>query len=277
LTPEYGVDVVLTSAVPQPGVSEATVPAAERNGRLDGKVCLISGAASGIGRGTAEVFAAEGARLLLTDINEAGLRSVAEELGDSVEAQVVADVADEGAVAALYADVVAPLGRLDGLVTAHGLLDLEDNLLEDHKTEVFDRVVRINLYGSYFLARGAIGPMKASGRASIVLISSLAALRSLGGSVAYGVTKGALNTLAKTISGQYARDGIRCNAVCPGAIETPMLDRMREKYGSEPPANHVGHTGQPHDVARLAAFLCSNESGYITASVQTVDGGLAQH
>jgi NAD(P)-dependent dehydrogenase (short-subunit alcohol dehydrogenase family) len=250
--------------------------AAERNGRLDGKICLVSGAASGIGRGTAEVFATEGARLVLTDIDEAGLRSVAEELGDRVEAHVVADVSSEEAVAALYADAIAPLGRLDGLVCAHGLLDLEDGPLEDHKTETFDRTLRVNLYGCYFLARGAIGPMKAADSASIVFISSLAALRTPS-SIAYGATKGALNAMGKTISGQYARDGIRCNVICPGAIETPMLDRMRAKHRREPPDNHVGHTGQPCDVGHLAAFLCSDESAYITAAVQTVDGGLAQH
>jgi 3alpha(or 20beta)-hydroxysteroid dehydrogenase len=250
--------------------------AEQRTGRLGGKICLVSGAASGIGRGIAEIFAAEGARLVLSDIDEGGLRAVAEQLGGSVEAHVPADVSSEEAVGALYSSAVEPLGRLDGLVCAHGLLDLDDGPLEHHKTETFDRTLRVNLYGCYFLARGAIPFMKASDSAAIVFISSLAALRTPS-SIAYGATKGALNAMGKTISGQYARDGIRCNVICPGAIETPMLDRMRAKHQREPPDNHVGHTGQPRDVGHLAAFLCSDDSAYITAAVQTVDGGLAQH
>jgi NAD(P)-dependent dehydrogenase (short-subunit alcohol dehydrogenase family) len=162
-------------------------------------------------------------------------------------------------------------------VCSHGHLDLEDGPLETHRTEVFNRTLAINLHGCYFTARAAIPWLKAAGGGSIVLVSSLAALRTPS-SIAYGATKGALNAMAKTISGQYAAEGIRCNVICPGAIDTPMLQRARAKHGRETLAtNHARRIGKPHDVGFLAAFLCPDESAFITATVQTVDGGSAQH
>jgi NAD(P)-dependent dehydrogenase (short-subunit alcohol dehydrogenase family) len=253
--------------------------AADGAGGLEGKVCLVTGAASGIGQGTARVFAAEGARLVLVDVNADGLTATARELGPAVEASHAADLSDEPSVAAFFEQAVAPLGRLDGLVCAHGFLDLADGFLESHETAVFERTLGINLYSCYFMTREAIPWMKAAGRGSIVLISSLAALRTPS-SIAYGATKGALNAMGKTISGQYAGSGIRCNVICPGAIQTPMLDRVQSRRASGKPAgsgSHIGHAGEPEDVGNLAAFLCSDRSGYITATVQTVDGGVAQH
>jgi NAD(P)-dependent dehydrogenase (short-subunit alcohol dehydrogenase family) len=244
---------------------------------------LITGAASGIGRGTAQVFAAQGARLVVTDVNGPALKTLAGQLGDSVVAWQETDVSDEAAVARLFEDAVAPLGRLDGVVCAHGILDLEDGLLEHHSTAVFERTLRVNLFGDYFVARGAIPWLRAAGRGSIVLISSLAALRTPS-SIGYGASKGAINAMAKTISGQYAREGIRCNVICPGSIETPMFARANAKHASGKGASrdlgsmgHMGRIGQPEDIGYAAAFLVSDESGFVTATVQVVDGGVAQH
>jgi len=251
--------------------------------RLSDKTFLITGAASGIGRATAEIFAAQGARLVVTDINALGLQSLADGLGESVVAAQPTDVSDEAAVAKLYEDAVAPLGRLDGVVCAQGIVDLEDGRLEDHRTEIFERVLRINLFGDYFIVRGAIPWLRAAGRGSIVLISSNAALRTPS-SIAYGASKGAINALSKTISGQYAKEGIRCNVVCPGSIDTPMLKLANAKHGAgaETPTDlatlgHMRRIGQPEEVGYAAAFLCSDESSFITATVQVVDGGVAQH
>jgi len=244
--------------------------------RLTGKTCLITGAASGIGRGTAQVFAESGAQLVLTDINSDGLSGVADELGKSVAMQLPVDIASEDAVASLLNEVGESVGSLDAVVCSHGYLDLEDGPLESHKTDVFDRTVAINLRGTYFTVRGAIPLLMAAGGGSIVLMSSLAALRTPS-SIAYGATKGALNAMGKTISGQYGSDGIRCNVICPGPIQTPMMEKAMSKHNMEPPATHLGRIGQPREVGFLAAFLCSDESSYITATVQTVDGGLAQH
>jgi NAD(P)-dependent dehydrogenase (short-subunit alcohol dehydrogenase family) len=253
--------------------------------RLRDKTVLITGAASGIGRGTARVFAAQGARLVVTDVNGAALKTLADELGDSVVAWQEADVSDEAAVARLFEDAVAPLGRLDGVVCSHGILDLEDGLLENHATGVFERTLRVNLFGDYFVVRGAIPWLKEAGRGSIVLISSLASLRTPS-SIAYGASKGAINAMAKTISGQYARHGIRCNVVCPGSIETPMFQRASAKHAggtATTPSRdlatmgHMGRIGQPEDIGYAAAFLVSDESGFITATVQVVDGGVGQH
>jgi len=244
--------------------------------RLKGKTCLVTGAASGIGRGVAQVFAAQGAQVVLTDIAADGLAETVAELGESVVADHVADLSKEEAVTELFDQKIAPLKKLDGVVCAHGLLDLNDGKLEDHQTEVFERTLRINLFSCYFTTRASIPFLRASGCASIVLISSLAALRTPS-AIAYGATKGALNAMAKTISGQYAASGIRCNVICPGSIETPMLMKFREARGAEPPQNHVKRIGEPHDIGYAAAFLCSDESSYITATVQVVDGGLAQH
>jgi len=245
--------------------------------RLRGKVCLITGAASGIGRGTAEVFVAQGAQVLLADLNAEGLAETAAQLGDSVAGQRPVDLSSEDGVAEYFDQLVAPLGRLDALVCSHGYLDLDDGLLESHRTEIFDRTLAINLRGCYFSARAAIPWMKAAGGGSIVLVSSLAALRTPS-SIAYGASKGALNAMGKTISGQYAAEGIRCNVICPGAIETPMLKRAWAKRpNTDPPPSHMNRVGHPFDIGYQAAFLCSDEAGFITAEVHVVDGGSAQH
>jgi len=248
--------------------------------RLHGKVCLITGAASGIGRATAEVFADQGARLVLTDIDRPGLEALVGTLGDSVVGWQDTDVSAEAAVAQLYEGTVAPLGRLDGVVCAHGIVDRGDGRLEDHTTAVFERVLRVNLFGGYFIARGAIPWLRAASGGSIVLISSNAALRTPS-SIAYGASKGGLNAMSKAISGQYAREGIRCNVISPGSIETPMFHQANAKRDGTPADFHtIGHMrriGQPEEVGYAAAFLCSDESSFITATVHVVDGGVAQH
>jgi NAD(P)-dependent dehydrogenase (short-subunit alcohol dehydrogenase family) len=260
-------------------------PLIDPSARLRGKTVLITGAASGIGRGTAQVFAAQGARLVVTDVNGAGLKALADELGDAVAAWQETDVSDEVAVGRLFEDAVAPLGRLDGVVCAHGILDPADGLLENHATEVFERTLRVNLFGDYVVVRGAIPWLKAAGRGSIVLISSLASLRTPS-SIAYGASKGAINAMAKTISGQYARQGIRCNVICPGSIETPMFERASAALAGGRAAGpardlaamgHMRRIGRPEEVGYAAAFLVSDESGFITATVQVVDGGVGQH
>jgi NAD(P)-dependent dehydrogenase (short-subunit alcohol dehydrogenase family) len=255
----------------------STTEMIDQSKRLKGKTCLVTGAASGIGKGTAEVLAAQGARVVLADLNGDGLAETAVVLGESTAGHASVDLSDEAAVTSFFDDVVAPLGALDAVVCAHGYLDLDDGLLESHQTEIFDNTLNINLRGVYFVTRASIPWLKAAGSGSIVLVSSLAALRTPS-SIAYGASKGALNAMGKTISGQYAAEGIRCNVICPGAIDTPMLQRaMAKRNNAEPPNNHARRIGIPYDVGYLAAFLCSEESGFITATVHTVDGGVAQH
>jgi NAD(P)-dependent dehydrogenase (short-subunit alcohol dehydrogenase family) len=239
--------------------------------------CLVTGAASGIGRSTAQVFAAEGAALVLTDIDAEGLAETVADLGESVAGHHTTDLSSEERVGELFERAVSPQGKLDGLVCCHGLNDFEDGLLEGHSTEVFDRTMATNLRSCYLLARESIPFMKAAGGGSIVLISSSASLVTPASTVAYTASKGAVNSMGKAISGQYAADGIRCNVICPGLIRTPMFERFAAKRGIAPPTNHMERIGDPRDIGHAAAFLCSRDSAYITATIQAVDGGLTQH
>lgn len=238
-------------------------------GRLEGKVCLITGAARGQGAVEAKLFAEEGARVWLADV-----------LDEEGEAMALAckgtyrhlDVRDADAWAALVGELVATEGRLDVLVNNAGIF--RANRLESTSVEEFQDVMAVNCLGVFLGMRAVAEAMTASGGGSIVNISSLAGLQAATGAFAYGTSKWAVRGMTKNAAVELARRGVRVNSIHPGLIETDMLEQIqfdRERMTRRVP---LGRTADAREVATLALFLASDDSSYSTGSEFIVDGGL---
>ena len=242
--------------------------------RLEGKACLVTGAASGIGLATARAFAREGARVALLDVDAEGVRRAAAELGGTGFA---VDVADERAMA----DAFAAVGDLDVVVAAAGI-GLEGSL-EEVGPELFDRAVAVNLRGAYLTARLAIPRLRARGGGSLVFVSSNAGLVARAHDPVYCATKAAVVMLARSLALGLAADRIRVNAICPGPVDTPALwrgvapgGRTEAEAGllaSVPLGRALGRVATAEEVADAAVFLVSDEASYVTGAALPVDGG----
>ena len=244
--------------------------------RLEGKVALISGGARGMGAAEARIFAAEGASVVIGDIlEEEGNRveaEIAESGGEAVF--VTLDVTSEADWQAAVDTAVERFGKLDILVNNAGIWDR--GKVEEQSSESWDRVMNVNSKGVFLGTKAAIPAMREAGGGSIVNISSVAGLVGSAGSTAYNASKGAVRLLTKGTAIQYAAEGIRCNSVHPGPIETQMLaevypdDDMREERLTAIP---LGRLGQMEDVANGVLFLASDEASYMTGSELVIDGG----
>lgn len=244
--------------------------------RFEGRRALVTGGGSGIGLATARLLGSEGARLALLDRNEGRVARRAEELGS---AAVVADVADPGAVAgAVERAQVFLEGAPDLIVNAAGIYRFGPAL--ELGAEDWTEVLDINLRGSFLVAREAATRLRAAGvGGSVVNVASVAALVAdrVEPAAHYNASKAGVVALTKQLAVEWAVDGIRVNAVCPGPILTPMLRladdaEVAARYVEE----HVplGRFGRPEEVASVIAFLSSEEASYMTGSIVTVDGGL---
>jgi len=228
--------------------------------RFEGKVALVTGAASGIGKATADRLAEEGATVARVDLAP----------GTEYEC----DVADEAAVARVVADVVAKHGRLDVLCNVAGILRADHT--HELATEAFDRIMKVNLYGTFFMCRAAI-PHLLKTRGNIVNMSSTSALGSHPWMAAYAASKGGILSLTRTIAVEYVKQGLRANCVCPGGINTPLHGqfRMPKKAdmdllrGAIPMVPYVG----PEHAASVIAFLASDDARYINGEDIRADGG----
>ena len=244
--------------------------------RLEGKVALISGGARGMGAAEARTFAAEGASVVIGDIlEEEGSRveaEIAESGGEAVF--VTLDVTSEEDWQMAVDTAVERFGKLDILVNNAGIWDR--GKVEEQSSESWDRVMNVNSKGVFLGTKAAIPAMREAGGGSIVNISSVAGLVGSAGSTAYNASKGAVRLLTKGTAIQYAAEGIRCNSVHPGPIETQMLaevypdDDMREERLTAIP---LGRLGQMEDVANGVLFLASDEASYMTGSELVIDGG----
>ena len=244
--------------------------------RLEGKVALISGGARGMGAAEARIFAAEGASVVIGDIlEEEGNRveaEIAESGGEAVF--VTLDVTSEEDWQAAVDTAVERFGKLDILVNNAGIWDR--GKVEEQSSERWDRVMEVNSKGVFLGTKAAIPAMREAGGGSIVNISSVAGLIGSAGSTAYNASKGAVRLLTKGTAIQYAAEGIRCNSVHPGPIETQMLaevypdDDMRDERLTVIP---LGRLGQMDDVANGVLFLASDEASYMTGSELVIDGG----
>ena len=251
--------------------------------RFAGKTAIVTGAGSGIGRATSRLLAAGGAQVVVGDINLAGAEetvSIIESEGGSALAQWV-DVADEAAIAAM---VAAAVERFGGLQLLHNnaadvSIILRDIDVATMETEVWDRTMAVNLRGPMLGVKHALPHMIASGGGAIVSTSSAAGQFGDLSRVAYGVSKAGIESLTRYVATQYGKQGIRANAVAPGVVKTPAL------AANVPPAemvlyadNHVTPgMGEPDDIARVVAFLLSDDAAYVTGQVVNADGGLTMH
>lgn len=249
--------------------------------RLDGKAAIITGAASGMGAVAAKIFAREGARLTLCDLSPAGEEVATEIAAAGGEARFVqADVSDAGDAQRLARLAIEYYGRIDVLYNNAGIGPPDDAAIHELPEEVWDRVMDVNVRGMYLVCKFAIGAMlEHGGPASIVNTASIAGLtgNSTLPSTAYTVSKGAVMALTKQVAISYSANGIRCNAMCPGPIETPILTPFFEQPGIRDRFEQripLGRLGRPEDVANLALFLASEESSFITGALIVIDGGI---
>ncbi len=248
-------------------------------GRLDGKVAVITGAASGIGAATAKRFAAEGAAVVVGDLNEAGGRAVVEaclQTGGRAAFQAV-DVSREADVAALVRRAVDDYGRLDVLFNNAGLGGAIGPL-ESVSVDDWDRTQAVLLRGVFLGIKHAIVPMRAVGGGSIISTASIAGIRAGAGPHAYSAAKAAVINLTRTAAVELAKDSIRVNCICPGGIHTPLLS-SRFPGGAEgltpllAMLQPLPRAGYPEDIAAMALFLASDEAGFVTGASMVVDGG----
>ncbi len=240
--------------------------------RLKDKVALVTGAASGFGKGIAERFAEEGAKLVVADIDDDAGRAVADGIADAV--YVHADVADDAEVAGMIAAATDAFGRLDILVNNAGMPHVNQPMLEvDEAT--FDRLFAVNVKSLYLTARHAVPVFRQQGGGVFLNTASTAGLRPRPGLVWYNGSKGAVITLTKSMAVELAPDKIRVNALCPVAGDTPMLDAFLGKnpYEAFVATVPLGRLSTPLDIANSALFLCSDEAEFLTGVCLEVDGG----
>lgn len=248
--------------------------------RLEGKVALVTGAGSGIGKLTAETFAREGARVVVADVvDEAGRATVEGIRAAGGEAEYVhCDVSVAEEVEAMVAFTVGHFGKLDVMMNNAGIFHARDGSVIDTDEETWDRTIAINLKGVFLGSKYAVRAMLDSGGGSLINVASFVAL--MGAAVpqiAYTASKGGVLSMTREIAVEFARRGIRANALCPGPIETPLLAELL----ADPAARQrrlvhipIGRFGQGQEIANAALFLASDESSFMTGAALVVDGGI---
>jgi len=249
-------------------------------GRLDRKVCLITGAASGIGQASARLFAREGATVIVADIDLAAAAATAAEIGDGAAPEQV-DVTDEVLTSSLAKRVVDRHGRIDVLFNNAGIAGVGDIVETD--PALFDTVMRVNVRGVYLMSRAVVPFMIAQRSGSIINMSSCIADIGLARRISYAASKGAVLSMTKSMQVDLAPHGIRVNALLPGTILTPFVERyLRESYADREEGMRSirkrqlsDELGRPEDVAFAALYLASDESKFVMASGLVVDGGVS--
>jgi NAD(P)-dependent dehydrogenase (short-subunit alcohol dehydrogenase family) len=239
-------------------------------GRLDGKVCVVTGAAGGIGAATAQLFSSEGATVVGVDLTDS-------ELADE---SIVADVTDAEAIDELYAGVRRRHGRVDVLFNNAGISPPDDASVLDTSLDAWERVQNVNLKSIFLCCKYGIPHLLETGGGSVINTASFVAVMGAATSqISYTASKGGVLALSRELGVQFARQGVRVNALCPGPVNTPLL---RELFASDPEQAarrlvHVpmGRFADAREIAQGALFLASDDSSYVTASTFLVDGGLS--
>jgi NAD(P)-dependent dehydrogenase (short-subunit alcohol dehydrogenase family) len=249
---------------------------------LAGKVAVVTGGGSGIGRAIALSFAAHGATVAIFDASEAAARAVCEqaEPAGSIRPYLV-DVTDASAVERAFAALQKDCERLDVLVNNAGIAHV--GRLDNTSLDDFERVYQVNVRGAFLCARAALERMLAQGSGVILNMASIASLIGLEDRFAYSVSKGALLSMTRSIAVDYMTKGIRCNAICPARVHTPFVDgfvarnypgREAEMLAQLAAYQPLGRMGTPEEVALLALYLCSDAASFITGQAFPIDGGV---
>jgi dihydroanticapsin dehydrogenase len=250
-------------------------------GRLEGKACVVTGAGSGIGQAIAERFAEEGGKVLCIDVNGESALKTADNIAqkEGTAQAVTADVSDPKQVDAFVTQCVELYGQIDVLVNNAGVNI--PGVLHEVSDEVIDKTLNVNVKGSIYGCRAAIPHMLRNGGGAIVNISSVNGLVSEPFLAVYSASKGAVVMLTRGVALDYAKKGIRCNAICPGWVDTPinyahaeMLGGLEKVYASIDSFQPIGRPGEPREIAHLALFLASDEASFITGSIIAADGGM---
>jgi NAD(P)-dependent dehydrogenase (short-subunit alcohol dehydrogenase family) len=245
-------------------------------GRLDNKVAIITGAASGIGRATAVRFAAEGAKVVVADLADDAGTALAEELGGLY---VHVNVADEDNVVAMFAATVEAFGGLDILFNNAGISPNDDDSILTTGVDAWQRVQDVNLKSVYLCCKYGIPYMQQRGGGSIINVASFVAIMgSATSQISYTASKGGVLSMSRELGVQFARENIRVNALCPGPVNTPLLQELFAKDPERAARRlvHVpmGRFAEPEEMASAVLFLASDDSSFMTASTFLVDGGL---
>jgi NAD(P)-dependent dehydrogenase (short-subunit alcohol dehydrogenase family) len=239
-------------------------------GRLDGKVCVITGAASGIGAESARVFADEGARVVGVDLEDS----------PGAELSIVADVTDEDQVRALYERTHDELGRVDVLFNNAGINPNEDTTVTETGLEAWQRVQDVNVRSVFLCCKHGIPHLVNAGGGSVINTASFVAVMGAAVSqISYTASKGAVLSMSRELGVEFADRGVRVNALCPGPVNTPLLQELfaKDPERAEKRLVHLpmGRFGEPEEIANAALFLASDESSFVTAATFMVDGGLS--
>jgi NAD(P)-dependent dehydrogenase (short-subunit alcohol dehydrogenase family) len=245
--------------------------------RLDGKVCVITGAAGGMGRDAVLLFCSEGAKVCVADVDGEAAERVADSAGDAFAVQV--DVADESSVQAMYAETVGRYGGIDVLYNNAGISPADDGSVLDTDLDAWERVQAVNTRGVFLCCKHGIPHLLERGGGSVINVASFVALVGAATSqISYTASKGAVLSFSRELAVQFARQGVRVNALCPGPVETPLLLRI---FGDDPAAFErrrihlpMGRLAKPREIVNAALFLASDESSYVNGATFVVDGGI---
>ena len=246
-------------------------------GRLDGKVCVITGAGGGMGREAAILFSDEGAQVCAADVNPQAAEETAASCRDAFAHDV--DVADEASVEAMMTATAARYGGIDVLYNNAGISPSDDASVLDTEVAAWDRVQAVNTKGVFLCCKHGIPHLRARGGGSVINVASFVALVGAATSqISYTASKGAVLSMTRELAVQFARENIRVNALCPGPVETPLLLSI---FGDDPAALErrrahwpTGRLAKPREIVNGALFLASDESSYVSGSTFLVDGGL---
>jgi NAD(P)-dependent dehydrogenase (short-subunit alcohol dehydrogenase family) len=245
--------------------------------RLEGRVTVVTGGVSGIGLATVRRFAQEGARVVIGDVDEAGGKLVAEEVGGVF---VPCDVTDAAQVDTLFGTARERFGSVDVAFNNAGISPPEDDSILTTDLEAWRRVQEVNLTSVYLCCKAALPHMLEQGRGSIINTASFVAVMGAATSqISYTASKGGVLSMSRELGVQFARQGVRVNALCPGPVNTPLLQELFAK-DPERAARRlvhipVGRFAEPEELANAALFLASDESSFVTASTFMVDGGIS--
>ena len=246
-------------------------------GRLDGKVAVITGAGGGMGREAALLFCQEGAQVCVADVDADAAEKTAAEAGDAFAIRV--DVSDSDSVRKMYDETAERYGGIDVLYNNAGISPPDDDSILVTEPDAWQRVQDVNTKGVYLCCKHGIPHLLERGGGSVINVASFVALVGAATSqISYTASKGAVLALSRELAVQFARQGIRVNALCPGPVETPLLLRI---FGDDPAAYErrrvhlpMGRLAKPREIVNAALFLASDESSYVNGATFLVDGGL---